>query len=225
MSAADQAFVRMLFFSLWRDGGGFGSYEEALGTLRRESAICEEVREIVRYTAHRPRFVTRPLDGQLGDIPLAINARYSQDEILAALGYVELGGRVPSTFREGVAWCEAAASDVLLVTLNKNDKEFSPQTMYRDYALSPTQFHWETQNRVTSNSPTGRRYQEHRTRGSHVLLFTRERTEGEGGLPEPYVFHGTAVYTGHVGEAPMAITWELEHEMPTELYRRAAISA
>lgn len=224
MSPVQQAYARMLFFSLWRDGGGFDDYDEALAALRGEPEICDEVRQIVRYTANRPRFVTSPLEGRLTDVPLAINARYSQDEILAALGYVGLGDKVPSTFREGVAWCEAAGSDALLVTLNKNDKEFSPQTMYRDFALSPSEFHWESQNRVRAGSPPGRRYQEHRVRGTHVLLFTRERKEGEGGLPEPYVFHGTAAYAGHVGEAPMAITWKLDHEMPTELYRRAAIS-
>lgn len=224
MTATDQAFTRMLFFSLWRDGGGFESYDEAISRLRAEVNLCDELRQIVRYGANRPRFVTHRLGGRLEAVPLVVNARYSQDEILAALGFIELGGRVASNFREGVAWCEATASDALLVTLNKNENEFSPQTMYRDYALSPDKFHWESQNRTRANSRTGRRYQEHRERGSSVLLFTRERTEGEGGLPEPYVFHGTAVYAGHEGEAPMAITWDLDYAMPTELYRRAAIS-
>lgn len=225
MTATEQAVARMLFFSLWRDGGGFESYDDALATLRTESALCDELRQIVRYGANRPRFVTHRLGGRLEAVPLVVNARYSQDEILAALGYVELGGRVAANFREGVAWCEAAAADALLVTLNKNESEFSPQTMYHDYALSPKKFHWESQNRIHSNTDTGRRYQEHRERGSSVLLFTRERTEGEGGLPEPFVFHGTAVYAGHEGDAPMAITWDLDYAMPTELYLRAAISA
>ncbi|MGH6653820.1 MAG: DUF3427 domain-containing protein [Actinocrinis sp.] len=229
MSPAQQTFARMLFFSLWRTGKNeenedFADYDEAFAALRGESALCDEIAQIVRYGADRPRFVTRRLEGPLGDVPLTINARYSQDEILAAIGYVELGGRVAANFREGVAWCEAAASDVLLVTLNKNDREFSPQTMYRDYALSPDRFHWESQNRTREQSETGLRYQHHRERGSHVLLFTRERTQTDTGLPEPYVFHGTATYAGHKGEAPMAITWKLDHDMPTELYRRAAIS-
>lgn len=224
MTATNQAFARMLFFSLWRNGGGFETYDDALATLRTEAALCDEIQQIVRYGADRPRFVTHRLGNRLGTIPLVVNARYTQDEVLAALGYVELGGRVASTFREGVAWCEAAVSDALLVTLNKNEKEFSPQTMYRDYALSPSRFHWESQNRTHANTDTGRRYQEHRERGSNVLLFTRERADGEGGLPEPFVFHGTAQYVGHEGDAPMAITWDLDYAMPTELYRRAAIS-
>lgn len=225
MTATGQAFARMLVFSLWRDGGEFETYDDALATLRTESVLCDEVEQIVRYGANRPRFVTHRLGGRLETVPLVVNARYSQDEILAALGYVDLGGRAPSNFREGVAWCESAAIDALLVTLNKNEKEFSPQTMYRDYALSPSKFHWETQHRTHANTDTGRRYQEHRERGSSILLFTRERTEDEGGLPEPFVFHGTAVYAGHEGDAPMAITWDLDFAMPTELYRRAAISA
>lgn len=224
MTTAERAFTRMLVFSLWRDGGGFESYDEAIARLRGESALCDEIQQIVRYGANRPRFVTHRLQGRLEAVPLVVNARYTQDEILAALGYVDLGGRVASNFQAGVAWCEATASDALLVTLNKDESEFSPQTMYRDYALSPTRFHWESQNQTRAGSPAGRRYQEHRERGSNVLLFTRERTKAEGGLTEPYVFHGTAVYAGHEGEAPMAITWDLDHAMPTELFRRAAIS-
>lgn len=227
MSATEQAFARMLFFSLWRDGGGFETYDEGLAALRTESALCDEVRQIVQYGANRPRFVTHRLGGrpQLEAVPLVVNARYTQDEILAALGYASLGGNLPAYFREGVAWCEATASDALLVTLNKNENEFSPQTMYRDYALSPSRFHWESQHQVRANSDAGQRYREHRERGSSVLLFTRERRMEEGGLREPYVFHGTAVYAGHQGDAPMAITWDLDYAMPTELYLRAAISA
>lgn len=96
--------------------------------------------------------------------------------------------------------------------------------MYRDYALTPTLFHWESQNRTGERSPTGLRYQNHEREGSHVLLFTREHKENENGHPEPFVFHGTVRYKEHRGERPMAITWELDEEMPAELFARAAIA-
>lgn len=223
-SPVEQAYARMLFFSFWRDGGDFRSYNHALRELRRHSELCEEIRQVLAYGVERPRHVAKPLPASLDRLPLAVNARYSADEILAAMGWASLGGSVPATMREGVAWSSATRCDALLVTLQKNDKEFSPQTMYRDYALTPRLFHWESQNRTSADSPTGRRYQNHEREGSHVLLFTRVRKENENRHPEPYVFHGTVRYVEHRGERPMAITWKLDEEMPADLFRRAAIA-
>ncbi|MEU1722156.1 DUF3427 domain-containing protein [Nonomuraea sp. NPDC005692] len=221
---ATQAFARMLFFSFWRDGGGFASYDEGLDRLRAEPDLCAEILEVLAYGVERPRHVTRPLPATLAGVPLVLNGHYSADEVLAALGWASLGGSVPATMREGVAWCPATRCDALFVTLRKNEKEFSPQTMYRDYALTPELFHWESQNRTGAGSATGLRYQRHEHAGSHVLLFTRERTENDHRHPEPYVFHGTARYVEHKGERPMAVTWRLDEEMPADLFRRAAIA-
>lgn len=223
-SAVEQAYARMLFFSFWRDGGGYTSYDEALLELRSQSDLCEEIRQVLTYGIERPRHVIKPLPTPLDHLPLAVNARYSADEILAATEWASLGGSVPSAMREGVAWSSTTRCDALLVTLKKNDKEFSPQTMYRDYALTPRLFHWESQNRTSERSLTGMRYQNHVREGSHVLLFTRERKENENRHPEPYVFHGTARYVEHRGERPMAITWQLDEEMPADLFRRAAVA-
>ena len=44
------------------------------------------------------------------------------------------------------------------MTLRKAEADFSPTTMYRDYAIRPTLFHWESQNRTSTESPTGKRY-------------------------------------------------------------------
>ncbi|GAA4978785.1 superfamily II DNA or RNA helicase [Nonomuraea thailandensis] len=222
LSPADQAFARMLFFSFWRDGGGFASYDEALDQLRGEAALCDEIKQVLSFGIDRPRYVAKPME--LDGVPLAINARYSTDEVLAAIGWASVGGLVPSTMREGVAWSPGAQCDALFVTLQKNEKEFSPQTMYRDYALTSRLFHWESQNRTSAASVTGRRYQNHATEGSHVLLFTRQRKENELGHPEAFVFHGEVSYVEHRGERPMGITWRLDEEMPADLFRRAAIA-
>ncbi|SEF55234.1 Superfamily II DNA or RNA helicase [Nonomuraea solani] len=223
LSATQQAFARMLFFSFWRDGAGFASYDEGLRQLRSQPALCEEINQVLSYGLERPRHVARRLPAPLNELPLAVNARYSTDEALAAIGWATLGKSVPSTMREGVAWSPTTQCDALFVTLQKNEKEFSPQTMYRDYALTPTLFHWESQHRTRERSSTGLRYQNHEHEGSHVLLFTRERKENENRHPEPFVFHGTARYVKHEGERPMAITWRLDEEMPVDLFRRAAV--
>lgn len=224
LSAYEQALARMLFFTFWRNGGGFSTYEEGLSQLRSEPALCDEIREVLINSATSPNYVSKPLSGALANVPLSVHARYSMEEVLAALGWAKLGGPVPSNMREGVAWCPATRCDALFVTLQKNSKEFSPQTMYRDYALTPTLFHWESQYRTSERSSTGLRYQNHEREGTHVLLFTREHKENENGYPEPFAFLGTVRYREHRGERPMAITWELDEEMPAELFARAAIA-
>jgi len=128
--------------------------------------------------------------------------------------------------REGVAWCPEVNADAFLVTLKKSDTDYSPTTMYRDFALSPNLFHWESQSTTTAASPTGQRYIHHRERGSHVLLFVREAKKGVFGDGAPYIFLGPADYVSHEGDRPMAITWRLRRPMPTEVYlgARAAVA-
>ena len=50
---------------------------------------------------------------------------------------------------QGVAYSEAFNVDVLFITLKKSEADYSPTTMYRDYPISPTLFHWESQSTTT----------------------------------------------------------------------------
>ncbi|MEP6561083.1 MAG: DUF3427 domain-containing protein, partial [Nakamurella sp.] len=99
-----------------------------------------------------------------------------------------------------------------------------PTTMYRDYAISPTLFHWESQSTTSVDSPTGRRYLHHREMGSSILLFVRQQKKDEMGT-EPYMFLGPANYVSHAGDRPIAITWRLEREMPMDLFAAASVAA
>jgi hypothetical protein len=70
---------------------------------------------------------------------------------------------------------QASATDLLFITLRKSEALFSPSTRYRDLALGPSLFHWESQSTTTAASPT-----------------------------EPFVCLGFATYKSHEGERPMA---------------------
>ena len=120
---------------------------------------------------------------------------------------------------QGVAYSPSRNVDALFVTLKKSEADYSPTTMYRDYPISPTRFHWESQNATSIASPTGQRYL---NRTSTVMLFCRVEPRGEYDTA-PYVFLGPARYDGHVGERPIAITWELEHAMPTGVFEEASV--
>ena len=155
--------------------------------------------------------------------PLRVHARYTREEIVASLDYVSIDGRKPNSFREGVLFAPDANSDAFLVTLNKSEADYSPTTMYQDYALSPELFHWESQSGTAVASPTGQRYLNHREAGTHVLLFARPQKASAFGTGAPYLFLGEADYVEHRGERPIAITWRLRSPMPAADFVTASV--
>ena len=137
-----------------------------------------------------------------------------QRQLLAALDYPNI-----SAMRQGVLHLSEKNTDVFLITLNKSDKDYSPTTMYEDYAISPSRFHWQSQSTTAADSPTGQRYIHHRERGSKVLLFVREFKNDSLATP-PYTFLGQASYVSHTGSRPMNIVWQLEKPIPAKYLRR-----
>jgi hypothetical protein len=109
---------------------------------------------------------------------------------------------------------------VFFVDLHKAERDYSPTTMYRDYAISRDLFHWESQSRQTPEQPTVRRYINHASMGTNVLLFVRERKTFELGT-QPFTFVGPVEYVDHRGERPVAFTWRLSAPMPEELFEVA----
>ena len=220
LTAADQAFARMLFFSLWPDGGGFGSYDEGLTALRDEEAVRDELSAVVDLAFGGARHRAFELGGQLDHLRLRVHARYQREEVLASLGYASHDRR-PNSFREGVLYVPERNIDAFFVTLKKSEADYSPTTMYQDYPVSPTLFHWESQSTTSVTSKTGRRYL---TGGSTVLLFVREVNQNEFGTA-PYLLLGPATYVSHTGDRPIAISWRLERSMPSDFYTAASVVA
>lgn len=221
LSVEDQDWARMLFFSLWPDGGGFADYRDGLEALRQEAAGRQELRSVIDLGLASARHVTRRVGGRLGNLPLRIHATYQREEVLAAINYASFA-RKPNSFREGVLYSEPIQADAFFVTLQKSEADYSPTTLYRDYAISPTLFHWESQTGTTVASPTGQRYIHHRQRGTEILIFSRQHKRNELGTA-PYLFLGTAGYVEHRGEKPIAFTWRLDVPMPPDDFAAASV--
>jgi superfamily II DNA or RNA helicase len=223
LTERDQRLARMLFFTLWPDRAGFPSYQAGLAHLRRHPAVCAEIRELVALGLDRSRHVPASLGEGLQHVPLASHARYRREEILAALDWARMD-RKAYGHSGGVVWSDVMRTDALLVNLHKSEKDFSPSTMYRDYAISPSLFHWESQNVTTTASPTGRRYLSHREGGSHVVLFVRDAPTDDLGAAS-FLCLGQADYVEHRGERPIAITWRLHRPMPADTFAAASAVA
>ncbi len=149
------------------------------------------------------------------DVPLQVHARYTRIEIMAAFG-VGTQAKTPD-WREGVRDVKDERADLLAFTLDKSSGSFSPTTRYRDYAISPRLIHWESQSTTRADSETGLRYRHHERDSRSIMLFTRLRADDRA-----FWFLGPATYRNHVGEKPMAITWELHTPLPGDLYQSFA---
>ncbi|EYT78202.1 helicase [Streptomyces sp. Tu 6176] len=220
-----QSYARMLFFNLWDNGGGFTSFGQGLESLRQQHAFRSELRQVLSYVVEQADHFPVTLTGDLSRIPLKVHSSYNRSEILAALGVARFGGQMPRSWSQGVQWAQEFQTDALFITSEKNEKDFSPTVRYKDYALSPRLFHWESQNATGENSPTGVRYQKHEQRGTHILLFLRRYKNSDIGKSQPWMLLGPATYEHHTGSKPMAITWRLEHALPADVSTYAAITA
>jgi len=212
--------ARMLYFTIWPDGGEHRSYDRGFAALLHEPVIRDNLRDVIDLSFDQTSSVALELTGPLQDLPLRVHASYRREEILTGLGWGSLD-RTPNTMREGVAYISERNIDALLVTLTKSEADYSPTTMYRDYPISPTLFHWESQSTTSIDSPTGRRYIEG---SSTVRLFLRQHQNDDLG-PSPYLFAGRAHYLSHEGSRRIAIRWALEHPLPAQFFTAASVAA
>ena len=58
-----------------------------------------------------------------------------------------------------------------------------------------------------------------------MLIFARETKENEWGGTQSYTCLGPATYRSHEGSRPIAITYDLRHPMPIEVFQQASVTA
>ncbi|MBP2387932.1 DUF3427 domain-containing protein [Paeniglutamicibacter kerguelensis] len=216
-----QVFARMLFFTFWDNGGGFATYDDGLDRIRANGYLVQELLAAFARGVARSPHAPKGLPLGLQQVPLYSHATYRRSEVLAALEYGSLEQGKGVNHREGVAWCSQASADALFVTLDKDESVHNPNTLYKDYAISPRLFHWESQNATSPTSPTGRRYLNRKDHDSHILLFTRDVAKDADGMVVPFTCLGAVDYVKHQGSNPIAITWKLQREMPVNVFTSA----
>ena len=218
----DERLQWMLFAALGQRQRPLHDLGAAFREFWPEKELRSEFIDLLDVLQERARLDAQPMD-PVGVVPIHSHATYGLYEIIAAYGVTGKEGLRET--REGVMWVEGHQSDLFFITLNKSDEDYSPSTRYQDYPISPTRFHWESQSRTATASPTGQRYIHHAARGSKVILFVRENKRDERGVSTPYLCLGPATHVSHKSEKPMQIIWELERPMPSEIYSAAKLAA
>jgi superfamily II DNA or RNA helicase len=210
-----------LHYLLWGKKGpevGVSSVEESLAKWHGNKSARRDLSEVAAWRRSQHPFPTTKLE--LGfSCALRLHAAYGSAEIKAALGLASFE-RSGST-GVGVLHAEHLKCYVHLITFRKSEEDFSPTTQYRDYPVSRTELHWETQSGTSQTSPTGQNHLHFRERGYTILFFVRleKRVEDE---TAPFIFLGQAKrLISAQGDRPIAIVWELEHAMPASLFEEA----
>lgn len=201
------------------------SIHESLQLLHRHPAIVEELAELLPLLDELSDHITYPLDQVMGwshRIPLSVHARHSLRDVLTAFGKLRVGAALYE--QTGVFRDDDTNSDLFFVTLEKSERDYSPSTLYQDYAISPQLFHWQSQSGTTQHSPTGQRYIHHQARGGNILLFVRHRRKQDG-RAMPYTFLGPADHVSHRGDRPISFVWKLRRPMPAGMFREARVAA
>jgi superfamily II DNA or RNA helicase len=221
-----QQFALMCHYDFWDKTGkplGFSDLAESLLALRN-TMLLSELASVISMLIERlevsefdmPRVNNAVVDSS----PLKMHVRYPKEHILVAFGDSTFTKK--SSSREGVLNIANANTELLFVTLNKCEKQFSATTMYHDYAISPTLFHWQTQNSARPNSGRGLSYITQKETKKVFLLFVREQGKDENGRTVGFVNFGPVDLIKYEGCQPMNITWKLKHPMPSYLWHQTA---
>ena len=171
----DDPHLRQLFALLGYEKRPLADLPGFVDDLWADPVLRLELRDLFAVLEDQQRHETWPIAG----LPLRAHATYSRAEILAALGVVNQSD-VVYNLREGVYKSDLHRCDLFFVTLDKDERDFTPTTLYQDYPISPTRFHWQSQSGTREDSATGRRYREAPEGWRFFLFVRRAKREGRG---------------------------------------------
>ena len=212
----EEVFKRFFYFTIYYDklsqyntkyGRNFRTEEEAILALNNFPYFKKELRECVELRLSQLFQTTRWLS--VGNVDLELYGCYSADEV-----HLMFDGDVRRSEIRGTQYLHEKKIALVFVSTNKSDKDYSPSTLYQDYAISERQFHWQSKHDVRMQSNDGQRIIHQRENGWKYLLFVRDRKRDEFGFTNAYYFLGEMDYDSSHGECPMNVIWNMKYDIP-----------
>ncbi len=191
-------------------------YNELLARLQALQSCAEELRQLARVLEARSMLHPQPIPG-LENAPLQLHGGYRIRELLTAVRYYTPARRGP--MQAGVLPLARDRVELLFVTLDKSSG-YHDRIAYRDYALSPTRFHWQTQNTAGPNTMAGQHYLQSASTGWTFQLFVRVTKD------DAYRACGPVHITSPddvTGDRPMNIEWTLDVLLPPRLFAEFSV--
>lgn len=215
----ENLMLLMLHYDIWQNAGRFKNLEHSIKSIGKNRVLVQEIIEVLEILIDKIDFKELPIELPYNQ-PLKVHARYTRDQILVAFGLSTFNKK--SSNREGVAENKAINTELLFIDLIKSAEDFSPTTMYDDYAINETLFHWQSQNQTRKDSGKGLTYIHHKELKKRILLFIREKAKDEYGNTMGYIFVGEGNLQDYYGSKPMSITWQLNEPLPHYIWKESA---
>ncbi|MBR1386932.1 MAG: DUF3427 domain-containing protein [Alloprevotella sp.] len=188
-------------------GHNFTSEEDAIIALNNFPYLKQELQTCVELRLSQLYQTTRWVS--VGDTDIELYGCYSADEI-----HVMFEGDIRRGNILGTQYLQEQKIALVFVSTNKSDKDYSPSTLYQDYAISEHQFHWQSKHDVRIQSNDGQRIIHQQENGWKFLLFVRDRKRDEFGLTNAYFFLGEMEYNDSHGECPINVIWNMKNNIP-----------
>lgn len=213
----ERKFTKMFYFTMWLNpiekvnkeyDKSFFSIENAIASLKEQAWIIEELVTLIDIKLQSLSTTTRWF--QVADgAEIELYSCYSADEIHLLLE--DKPGRWQVL---GTQYNKEKKFAMVFVTLNKSDKEYSPSTLYEDYAISQSQFHWQSMNKTQEKSEEGQRIINQKENGWKYILFVRDSKADEFGNTNGYYCLGMMDFNSSHGECPMNVVWDMKEPIP-----------
>ena len=212
----EEVFKRLFYYTICYDklpayntkyGHHFRTEDEVIQALNNFSYFKEELQTCIEHRLSQLYQTTRWVS--VRDVELELYGCYSADEIhLLFEGDVRRGNIL------GTQYLHEKKIALVFVSTNKSDKDYSPSTLYQDYAISEHQFHWQSKHDVRIQSNDGQRIIHQRENNWKYLLFVRDRKRDEYGFTNAYYFLGEMEYESSHGECPINVIWNMKYDIP-----------
>lgn len=181
-STREAKFLKMFYYTIWLDhiekvnnkySTNFITVHDAILSLRDQYWFEEELQTLVDIKLENLCKTTRWIT-IAEDAEIELYGCYSADEIHLLLE--DKPGRQQVM---GAQYNKEKKFAMIFITINKSDKDYSPSTLYEDYAISQSQFHWQSMNKTLILSTEGQRIINQPNNGWKFILFVRDSKKDE----------------------------------------------
>lgn len=213
----EQKFIKLFYYTIFWDPidklnskhkTNLKSIEDAVSSLQTEKWFAEELNALIDIRLRTLSHTTQWLKVD-EDIEIELYGCYSADEI-----HLLLEDKLQRGNPLGTKYNHDHKFAMVFVTLNKSDKDYSPSTLYEDYAISQMQFHWQSRNSTKIESVEGQRILCQPTNGWKYILFVRDSKTDEYGFTNGYYCLGFMDFNSSHGECPMNVIWDMQSPIP-----------
>ena len=212
----EEIFKRLFYYTICYDklskyndkyGHDYKTEEEAIQALNNYPYFKEELQTCVELRLSQLFQTTKWVS--VGNVELELYGCYSSDEI-----HIMFEGDIRRGNILGTQYLQEQKIALVFVSTNKSDKDYSPSTLYQDYAISERQFHWQSKHDVRIQSNDGQRIIHQKENDWKYLLFVRDRKKDEFDFTNAYYFLGEMEYESSHGECPMNVIWNMKNDIP-----------